>query len=142
MLLTVLAADQGTKALIRASFDPGDEDPILPALKLVHVRNDGVAFGALSGGGPLVSIVVGVALVALLGFFATQVRRPYAWIPVGLLAGGALGNVIDRVRQGHVTDFLKLPAWPAFNVADIAITVGVVLLLLVLSGDEGRSRPA
>jgi signal peptidase II len=142
VLLAVLAADQGTKALVRANVALGSEDPVFPALKLVHVRNTGVAFGALSGGGALVTIVVGVALLGLVVFFATQVRRPWAWLPVGLLAGGALGNVVDRIRLGAVTDFLKLPAWPAFNLADVAITVGVLALLYVLSRDEARGDPA
>lgn len=132
----VLAADQATKALVRSGIAVGEEDPILPLLKLVHVRNSGVAFGALSGGGTIVGIVIAVALVGLLVFFATQVRRPWAWLPVGLLAGGAVGNIVDRVRLGAVTDFLKLPAWPAFNIADIAITVGVIVLLLVTWRDD------
>lgn len=139
--VAVLVVDQGTKALVRGAIALGEEDPILPALKLVHVRNSGVAFGAFSGGGALVPILVSVALVALLAFFATQVRRPWAWLPVGLLAGGAIGNIIDRIRLGAVTDFLKLPAWPAFNIADMAIVAGVVALFIVLGGeDDGAAR--
>lgn len=141
VLLLVVVVDQVTKALVRSGMALGDEDPILPALKLVHVRNSGVAFGAFAGGGAIVTILVSVALVALLAFFATQVRRPWAWLPVGMLAGGAIGNIIDRVRLGAVTDFLKLPAWPAFNVADMAIVAGVLALLIVLSGEEDREAP-
>jgi signal peptidase II len=127
----VLAVDQATKALVRGSLAFGEEDPVVPLLTLVHVRNRGVAFGALSDAGTVVGVVVAVALVALVAFFATQLHRPWAWAPVGLLAGGAVGNIVDRLRQGWVTDFLKLPAWPAFNVADVAITVGVVVLVIV-----------
>ena len=102
---------------------------MLPGVQLVHVRNDGVAFGAFGGGGAVVVAVIGVALMALLAYFAPHLGRPLVWLPTGLLLGGALGNIIDRVRDGAVTDFIKLPHWPAFNVADMAITFGVVVLL-------------
>jgi signal peptidase II len=130
----VIAADQGTKALARAGLERGETDPILPGLKLVNVRNSGVAFGFLSDGGAIVAAVTGVALVALIAFFVVQRNRPLVWLPVGLLLGGALGNLIDRIAEGAVTDFLKIPKWPAFNVADIAITFGVLALLYVLEG--------
>lgn len=143
VLAAVLAVDQGSKALVRGGMQRGDEDPILPGLKLVHVRNDGVAFGAFSGGGALVIALVAVALLGLLVYFARHTDRRGAWLPVGLLLGGALGNIIDRVADGAVTDFLKIPAWPAFNVADIAITFGVLALLWVLeASDEARRRTA
>jgi signal peptidase II len=135
----VVAADQATKAIVRASLAPGERDETLPLIDLVHVRNDGVAFGALAGGGTVVALVVAAALGALLAYFAFNAHRPLAWLPTGLLLGGALGNVIDRIRLDAVTDFLKLPFWPAFNVADTAITVGVVLLLIVLERGE-RAR--
>lgn len=137
LLAAVLAADQLTKALARSGIERGDEDPVLPGLKLVHVQNEGVAFGLLSGGGRGVVVVVGVALAALALYFVTHSSRPHVWLPTGLLLGGALGNVIDRVREGAVTDFLKVPAWPAFNLADVAITAGVLALLYVLE----RERP-
>jgi signal peptidase II len=79
----------------------------------------------------VVAIIVGAALVALVAYFVTHLDKPLVWLPTGMLLGGALGNVIDRVRYGAVTDFIKLPGWPAFNVADIAITFGVVVLLYV-----------
>jgi signal peptidase II len=134
----VVLADQVTKALVRSGLDPGEEDPILPGVQLVHVRNRGVAFGAFSDGGALVPIIVGVALVALIAYFATHAERPLAWLPTGLLVGGAAGNIIDRLRAGEVTDFIKLPAWPAFNVADLAITFGILALILVLERDGER----
>ena len=135
----VVAADQGTKAIVRSSLEPGERDETLPVLDLVHVRNDGVAFGALAGGGTIVALVVAAALAALIAYFAFNAHRPLAWLPTGLLLGGAVGNVIDRIRLDAVTDFLKLPAWPAFNLADMAITVGVVMLLIVLERGE-RTR--
>jgi signal peptidase II len=139
----VLALDQATKALVRHGLALGDEDPVLPAVKLVHTRNSGVAFGTFAGGGALVTALVAVALLALLAYFATHATKPLVWLPTGMLLGGALGNVIDRVRDGAVTDFVKLPAWPAFNLADASITVGVLLLLLVVerSDREAASEP-
>ena len=78
--------------------------------------------------------------------FARHQAKPLIWLPVGLLVGGALGNIVDRIREGAVTDFLKIPWWPAFNLADVAITFGVLALLFVLEGkeaeDRGAARPA
>lgn len=137
----VVAVDQGTKALVRAGMERGETDPILPGLELVNVRNTGVAFGFLSDGGAIVPIVTAVALLGLLVFFLFNRRRPLTWLPVGLLLGGAAGNLIDRVAEGAVTDFLKIPKWPAFNVADIAITFGVLALLYVLEGPPRHAEP-
>ena len=132
--LVVVAADQATKALVRANVELGDRDGVLPGIDLVHVRNRGVAFGLFSDGG-LLLVVIGIAsVIALLAFFATHSRRPLVWLPTGLLLGGAAGNLIDRMRQGFVTDFIDLPLWPAFNVADSCITIGVLSLLYVLEG--------
>ncbi len=128
----VVAADQITKAIVRSEIKPGEVVDVVPGVDLVHAKNTGVAFSMLSGGGPLVVIVALIALAALIAFFATHLNRPLVWLPTGLLVGGAAGNLIDRIRLGSVTDFVKLPHWPAFNVADIAVTVGVVALLWVL----------
>ena len=132
--LVVVAADQATKALVRANLELGDRDGVFPGVELVHVRNRGVAFGLFADGG-LVLVVIGVvSVLALLAFFVTHSRRPLVWLPTGLLLGGAAGNLIDRMRQGFVTDFIDLPLWPAFNIADISITIGVLTLLYVLEG--------
>ncbi len=136
----VIGIDQATKALVRASLDRGETDPIFPAVTLVNTRNRGVAFGLLQDGGVIVGLVTAVALIALLAFFALHRERALAWLPTGLLVGGAVGNVIDRARGDGVTDFIKLPAWPAFNVADMAITFGVLVLVYVLEGP--RKKPA
>jgi signal peptidase II len=130
--IAVIAVDQVTKAIVRADIGPFEQVKVLPGIKLVHTENTGVAFSALSGGGPLVILVAVVALGALLIFFFTHLTRPLVWLPTGLLLGGAAGNLIDRIGRGSVTDFIKLPHWPAFNVADIAVTVGVIVLVLVL----------
>jgi signal peptidase II len=134
LTIAVVAVDQGTKALVRAHVELGSSDGIFPGLELVHVRNRGVAFGLFAGGGVLL-VAIGVAsVVALLAYFATHSRRPLVWLPTGLLLGGAAGNLVDRLRDGYVTDFLHLPLWPSFNLADTCITIGVLSLLYVLEG--------
>ncbi len=137
--LAVIAADQLTKALVRSSLDIGESRDLVLGVDLVHVRNSGVAFGFLSGGGAVLVAGTAVALLALLVFFAMNSGRRLVWLPTGLLLGGALGNLIDRARDGNVTDFVKLPHFPAFNLADTAITFGVIALVLVLeTGDKPR----
>ena len=138
MLATVLFIDQVTKALVRGGVELGSEDPVFPLVTLVHSRNRGVAFGAFEDQTAVVVVVITLAIGALVAFFATHRDRPLIWLPTGLLAGGAIGNIVDRIRDGYVTDFIKLPSWPAFNVADMAITIGVVALVLVVerSGDD------
>jgi signal peptidase II len=139
----VVALDQATKALVRATIEQGERKAVVPGVDLVHTRNTGVAFGALAGGGAVVTVVIAVALVALLAYFATHVRRPLVWLPTGMLLGGAIGNVIDRARSGAVTDFVQLPlGFPPFNVADMSITFGVVVLLLVLERNDAAARRA
>ena len=133
----VVALDQLAKALVRDGLELGERHDLVAGIKLVNVRNSGIAFGFLSDGGALLVVGTAVALLALVFFFVTHTGRPLVWLPTGLLLGGALGNVIDRAREGSVTDFVKLPHFPAFNVADMAITVGVLALIYVL---EGRPR--
>jgi signal peptidase II len=136
----VVALDQGTKALARSSVSRGDRTEILPFLHIVNVRNQGVAFGL---GGDVSAYLIGatiLVLAAMLIFFATRERSGWqVWLPAALLIGGALGNLADRVRDGAVTDFIDLPVWPTFNLADLAIVVGVLLLLLDVER-SGRKR--
>jgi signal peptidase II len=134
VLAIVVGLDQLTKHTIAAGIPAGETRKFLPAINLVHVRNTGVAFGFFSGGGALVLGLTLVALAVLVGYLAVRPDRPYLWLPTGMLVGGAVGNLIDRVSNGSVTDFIKLPAWPAFNVADMSITFGVLALLWVLEG--------
>jgi signal peptidase II len=134
VLAAVVIADQVTKHTIASGIAPGEEKKFLPLVNLVRVRNTGVAFGFFSGGGALVLTITLIALAALIGYFALRPQRPYLWLPTGLLTGGALGNLYDRIAHGSVIDFIKLPHWPAFNVADMAITFGVLALLYVLEG--------
>jgi signal peptidase II len=130
--VAVVVADQVSKAIVRGEISPAHELKLFLGIKLINTRNTGVAFSMFSGGGPVVVIVAVIALAALLGFFITHLHRRLVWLPTGLLVGGAAGNLIDRIREGGVTDFVKLPHWPAFNVADIAITFGVLALVWVL----------
>jgi signal peptidase II len=137
--LATVAADQAVKAIVRGSVARGETVDVIPGVHLVNVRNTGVAFSVLSDGGALPVIIGVLAVSALLAFFATHLSRPLVWLPTGLLLGGAAGNLLDRLRAGAVTDFVKLPHWPAFNVADIAITFGVLLLVYVLEGPPRKA---
>ncbi len=126
----VVVLDQAAKAIVEAELVPGQQVDVLGPLGLTLSHNSGVAFGlADGGGGALVALTVG-ALVVVGVLFARNPTRPAMWVAVGLLAGGALGNLADRVREGVVTDYVSVGAWPTFNLADVAITVGVVLLAL------------
>jgi signal peptidase II len=134
----VIVVDQVSKHAVRQGIVAGEEHKVLPGLALVDTRNHGVAFGFLPGDGLAVTIVIGLALLGLLAYFARHTARPLIWLPTGMLIGGALGNVLDRLREGSVTDFIKLPlGWPPFNLADTSITLGVVILVLVIERPRG-----
>lgn len=134
MLALVVAVDQGTKALATASLERGERVNVFFALDLTNVRNTGVAFGALSGAGAAITAISLTALALLVGYFIRNARRPLLWLPVGLLTGGAAGNLVDRAREGAVVDFIDPMWWPAFNLADAAIVIGVLALLYVIEG--------
>jgi signal peptidase II len=135
----VLGLDQLTKHTIAAGIAAGEQKKFLPGVNLVHVRNTGVAFSMFSGGGTLVLVFTLAALGLLVGYFVRRPERAWLWLPTGMLIGGAIGNLIDRISSGAVTDFIKLPHWPAFNVADMSITLGVLILLWVLEGPRART---
>ncbi len=139
LALLVIGIDQLTKHFIRTGIEVGDVHKLFIGINLVHVRNTGVAFSLFAGGGAVVLAITLVALLLLVGYLARRPERPWLWLPTGLLIGGAIGNLIDRIAHGAVTDFIKLPAWPAFNVADMAITFGVLALLWVLEGSHRRA---
>jgi signal peptidase II len=136
----VVAVDQATKQLAVSKIDRGDEVNVFFGLDITNTRNTGVAFGALEGGGLIVAILIGVSLALLVGYFLVNRDMPWLWLPVGLLLGGALGNLADRAREGAVIDFIDPVAWPAFNVADSCIVVGVLMLLWVVEGRPRRAR--
>ncbi len=138
----VVAVDQVTKQLAATNIARGDQVALFPGLDLTNTRNSGVAFGALEGGGVLVAILIAASLTLLIGYFAANRDRPWLWLPVGMLLGGALGNLADRAREGAVIDFIDPIAWPAFNVADSCIVIGVLVLLWVVEGRPQRPRSA
>jgi signal peptidase II len=132
---TVVAADQVAKAVVEARLVPGEEVDVLGPLGLTLSHNRGVAFGLAGGtGAPLVLITL--AALGVVGYlFARNPTRPGMWVAAGLLAGGAIGNLADRVRAGAVTDYVALASWPPFNLADVAITVGVLALVFLYLRD-------
>lgn len=132
MALLVIALDQLTKHTLGTWLQPGQVRHVIPGLKLVYERNTGVAFSVLAGTGAVVYAVIAVALVTLVTFLMLRPERRLLWLPTGLFVGGAIGNLIDRVALGSVIDFIQLPHWPAFNLADTCITMGVVILVFVI----------
>ena len=136
--LLVIALDQSAKAAIEAHLVPGEHAHVLGPLELTLAHNSGVAFGLASGGGIALVALTVVALVFVGVLFARDPGRPWMWVAVGLLAGGALGNLIDRVRADAVTDFIDVLSWPPFNLADVAIVLGVVVLALSYMGEPEK----
>jgi signal peptidase II len=142
VVLAVVAIDQLSKAIVVDSIPRGDRRTVVPGVDLVHVRNRGIAFGLLDGRSVVLTVLMAAALALLLVYFALHATRPVLWLATGLLLGGALGNLVDRVRDDAVTDFIDLPLWPAFNLADAAITAGVIALLVSLEmGRESGRGP-
>jgi signal peptidase II len=129
----VLVVDQLTKAFILDRLGPnGDriQIKIIPGfLRLIYVENTGAAFGMFQGRSPVLTVLALVVIAFLIVYFRHSIARS-VWLSIalGLQLGGALGNVVDRFRHGFVVDFINVPKWPTFNVADSAITVGVIML--------------
>jgi len=134
----VAAADQVAKGVVEERLTVGEKVHVLGPLDLTLSHNTGVAFGLAGGAGLGLVAVTLVALGGVVFVFARNPTRPGMWVATGLLAGGALGNLADRIRLDGVTDFIALPHWPPFNLADTAITVGVVLLVLVYLREGAR----
>jgi signal peptidase II len=124
-------ADQLTKVIVSGRLDLGDAVEVVGPFTIHHVRNTGIAFGLFSDSTSVVIALTAVAIGALLVFFARSgARHPLLPVAVGLVLGGSASNLADRLRLGYVTDFLDLDYWPAFNLADTFIVVGVGLLFL------------
>ncbi len=138
--LAVLVADQVAKAAIEARLVPGEDVDVLGPLGLTLSHNRGVAFGLAGGAGAPLVLITLAALGVVAYLFARNPTRPGMWVATGLLAGGAIGNLVDRVRADAVTDFVDLPLWPPFNLADVAITAGVLLLAFLYLRDADRER--
>jgi signal peptidase II len=128
----IVALDQGAKALIQDQLVPGERVHIGLGFALTDVHNRGAAFGLFAGGQGIVIAISLVAIALVTQYLVRHPERPGVWLATGLIAGGALGNLADRVRIDSVTDFIDPPAWPAFNLADIAIVAGVAILLVGL----------
>jgi signal peptidase II len=140
----VFAADQAAKAAVEAHLVPGQYDEVLGPLELTLSHNRGVAFGLAGGAGVKLVLVTALALGVIGVLFSRNPQRPWMWVAVGLLAGGAIGNLADRIRAGAVTDFIAVGSWPPFNLADVAITLGVLLLVFLYLRDaeaEGAAQP-
>jgi signal peptidase II len=131
----VVAADQVAKAVIEAHLFPGEEVDVLGPLSLTLAHNTGVAFGLAGGAGAGLVLVTVAALALIVYLFGRDPQRRGMWVAVGLLAGGAIGNLVDRISSDAVTDFIAVGSWPPFNLADVAITVGVVLMVLIYLRD-------
>ena len=141
----VIAADQLTKSIVAEAIGPGRElsrrDVVDGWITLEYAENRGAAFGLFSGLWPLLTLAsVAILTGVLVQFFRTPSPSPVAIVSVGAIVGGALGNLVDRVRLGYVVDFVAIGPWPNFNVADSAITLGVVGLVWVWMRPEPVGR--
>ena len=137
---TVVLADQATKQIVVASLARGEHRNVFLGIDLTNARNKGVAFGALGGGGTLVTALTVAAVALLAVYFAFSATGSGLWLPFGLVVGGALGNLADRAREGAVIDFVDPIVWPAFNLADACIVVGILGLLYVIEGPSRKQR--
>jgi len=131
----VVAVDQITKQIAATSVAHGESVNVFFGLDITNIRNKGIAFGALKGAGLVVLALTLLALGALLAYFALHPTRHMLWLPVGAIVGGALGNLADRARIGAVIDFIDPAFWPAFNVADAAIVLGILGFLYVIEAE-------
>lgn len=136
----VFLADQGAKAAVEAHLVPGQYVEVLGPLELTLSHNRGVAFGLAGGAGVKLVLTTALALAVIGYLFARNPRRPGMWLAVGLVAGGAVGNLADRIRADAVTDFVAVGSWPPFNLADVSITVGVFLLVYFYLRDAEREE--
>jgi signal peptidase II len=145
--LLVIAADQFTKWWLRAGLAPGESLFDVGFFRIINAQNTGAAFGIFQGHPLVFTVIDFVGIIIFLGLVLwARSRWPWLgsmWILSGLalLLGGTVGNLIDRLRQGHVTDFLDFKIWPAFNVADSCITIGVIIIIfniIFLSKSSGN----
>jgi signal peptidase II len=139
--IAAIAADQLTKHIVSSKLALDEQVRVVGPLSIHHVQNSGIAFGLFSSATFVVIVLTTVAVGWMLVFFARSgSRHPVLPVALGLVIGGSLSNLVDRVRLGHVTDFLDLKFWPAFNLADSFIVVGVAILLLALVAADRAPR--
>jgi signal peptidase II len=140
--MTAIAADQITKHVITSTLALDESVHVVGPLSIHHVQNSGIAFGLFSSATAGVTVITAIAVVWMLAFFARSgARHPVLPAALGLLIGGSLSNLVDRIRLGHVTDFIDFKYWPAFNLADSFIVIGVAILLAALVVTDGAPRP-
>jgi signal peptidase II len=137
---TVVVADQFAKAAVEDRIVLGEKIEVMGPLKLTLSHNRGVAFGLAGGTGILLVAITLVALGVVAYLFSRDPTRGGMWVATGLVAGGAFGNLIDRIRHGAVTDFIELPSWPPFNLADMSITAGVIVLIAIYMRPADREQ--
>jgi signal peptidase II len=143
IMLAALAADQLTKRIVTGNLELNAGHHIIGPLWIHHVQNSGIAFGLFASATAGVIVLTGIAVAWMLVFFARSgSRHPVLPVALGLVIGGSLSNLLDRVRLGYVTDFLDLRYWPAFNLADSFIVIGVGILLSALLLAEREPRRA
>ncbi len=139
--LLVLLVDQATKLAIVRYVPPYRGIEVLPFLQIVNVRNPGAAFGLFQDLGNTVFLVIAIVAIAIVSSMIVRGREDR--LPLAFILGGALGNFTDRIRLGHVVDFIDLYVgrhhWPAFNVADSSLTLGMALLLYRLVARNRQS---
>jgi signal peptidase II len=140
--LAALAADQLTKWVVSGELSVGGAVDVLGPFRIHHVRNSGIAFGLFSDATGIVIVLTAIAVTAMLVYFARSgLRHPVLPVALGLVLGGSVSNLFDRLRLGYVTDFLDLAYWPAFNLADTFIVLGVVLLFAsFVAADRASAR--
>jgi signal peptidase II len=125
-----VVADQVTKRIVAGTLDLAESRHVAGPLDLHHVQNSGIAFGLFPEATTIVIALTAMVIAWLLVVFARSgARHPVMPVGLGLVVGGSVSNLADRIRLGHVTDFIDLEFWPAFNLADTFIVVGVALLL-------------
>jgi len=141
--LTAVAADQLTKHIVTGHLALDDGVHVIGPFWIHHVQNSGIAFGLFSSATAVVIVLTGIAVAwMLLFFFRSGGRHPVLPVALGLVIGGSVSNLLDRVRLGYVTDFIDLRYWPAFNLADSFIVIGVAILLgALVAADRGPRRP-
>lgn len=140
--LAAVGADQLTKHVVTHELALGQSVQVLGPLSLHHVQNSGIAFGLFSSATAAVTVITAAAVVWMVVFFARSgSRHPVLPAALGLLVGGSLSNLVDRIRVGHVTDFIDVSHWPSFNLADSFIVVGVAILLAALVVSDRTPRP-
>jgi signal peptidase II len=141
VVLAAVLADQITKQIVVSQLGLGESVHLVGPLAIRHVHNPGIAFGLFSSWATAVTILTAVAVGWMLFYFARSgARHPVLPVALGFLIGGSMSNLLDRLRLGHVTDFLDLRWWPAFNLADTFIVLGVGILLAALVSAERQPR--